>query len=711
MRASPFFDVLMGDSRSYDAWAQEIAGGEWLGREGFYQAPLYPYFLGAIYAVIGRDLLVARLIQGLVGASACVLLGVATARLLSRRAGIVGGFGLALYGPAIFAEGLIQKSVLDLFFACLTLWLATCAAVEPDDLARRRSASERGCLSPRLGWWLALGASIGCFSLTRENGLVVAVAVVLWLLVRGRAGRRERVLRVSAFGAGVLMVLAPVAARNAVVGGELHLTTAQFGPNFYIGNSERADGSYVSLRPGRGDPQYERQDATELAARALGRPVTPGEVSRYWAARALDYIRSNPGGWLRLLGRKFALLWNAGELIDTESQAAHAEWSPVLRLSARIGHFGVIVPLALLGAFVSWPQRRRLEVVYLLLASYAASVLVFYVVARYRYPLVPFLIVLASAGVVGAGRAAAMGSRGVALVGLAAAVVFCNWPLVREDLMRAITESNLATALGEAGRRGEAIEHFRRSLVFWPAYAPAHNNLAALLRSEGRLDEAIEHYHQALEAEPGFGVAHYNLANALLEQGRLAEAIDHFRQALGFDPGWMEAWNNLGIALARAGRLDEAVKAFQRALDLAPGSAEVHCNLGNVLVELGRSGEATEHYRRAVGLKPDYFAAHYELGCALTIQSRLLEAIAHLEQAVEIEPESAEAHNALGVALASVGRLEEAREHFEKSLELRSDFDEARQNLRTLMQPRNMLKKLRSGEHGGADQVRETGAS
>ena len=60
MREAPFFSVLLGDSRGYDEWARRIAEGEWLGTDVFYQAPLYPYFLGAIYTLLGRDLFVVR---------------------------------------------------------------------------------------------------------------------------------------------------------------------------------------------------------------------------------------------------------------------------------------------------------------------------------------------------------------------------------------------------------------------------------------------------------------------------------------------------------------------------------------------------------------------------------------------------------------------------------------------------------------------------
>jgi len=41
IRSSPFFDTLLRDARGYDAWAQQIAGGDWIGQGVFYQAPLY----------------------------------------------------------------------------------------------------------------------------------------------------------------------------------------------------------------------------------------------------------------------------------------------------------------------------------------------------------------------------------------------------------------------------------------------------------------------------------------------------------------------------------------------------------------------------------------------------------------------------------------------------------------------------------------------
>jgi 4-amino-4-deoxy-L-arabinose transferase-like glycosyltransferase len=407
IRRAPFFSVLMGDARGYDDWARRLAGGQWLGGDVFYQAPLYPYFLGTLYSIAGPDLLVVRIVQALLGGAACALLTLAGARLFSRSAGLVAGLALALYAPAIFFDGVIQKTVLDVFFVCLALWLMS-RIITGDADGQRGSGSNqtvRPVSAGRIWQWLFLGLAMGALALTRENAMVLVAVLLVWAWLQPGPGawyrpKAHTIYSAAAFVAGLALLLVPVAVRNYAVGGGFYLTTSQFGSNFFIGNNPKSDGTYMSLRYGRGAPEYERQDATELAEQALGRSLTPSEVSGYWTDRAMGFITSQPGAWLRLLGRKVLLLSNADEMLDTESQETYAEWSFPLRLGAWFGHFGILVPLAVFGMWTAWPDRRRLWVFYAMTFAYAASVIMFYVFARYRFPLVPFLILFAAAGIV-----------------------------------------------------------------------------------------------------------------------------------------------------------------------------------------------------------------------------------------------------------------------------------------------------------------------
>src|SRR5262245_46774615 len=118
----PLFYHLAGDGRTYDEWAQRIAAGDWLGKGVFYQAPLYPYFLGVLQALVGHNLWLIRMVQIILGSLACAVLFLVAQKIFSRAAGVAAGLLLAGYAPAIFFDGLIEKSILDLVLLIALLY-------------------------------------------------------------------------------------------------------------------------------------------------------------------------------------------------------------------------------------------------------------------------------------------------------------------------------------------------------------------------------------------------------------------------------------------------------------------------------------------------------------------------------------------------------------------------------------------------------------
>jgi tetratricopeptide (TPR) repeat protein len=677
MRDSVFATLLLGDSRGYDTWAREIAAGDWMGREVFYQAPLYPYALGAIYAVAGHDVMLVRVLQAAIGAASCAAIWYAGAALVGPRTGLVAGLMLAAYPPAIFFDALIQKSVLDVFFVSLSLAL----------LARAASAGGRGA-------WLGLGMCLGALSLTRENALVLAAIVLFWAgthrdgespRFKGAGYVSPRRAPVVLVALGLALILTPVIARNALVGGGLYLTTSQFGSNLYIGNNPQADGSYVALRAGRGSPEFERLDATTLAEQAQRQRLTPAQVSSYWAGRAWDYIRSDPAGWLALMTRKGRLLVSATEIIDTESQESHAEYSVVLRALGPIWHFGIALPLAIVGAWSLWTARRRLWPLYWMTGAYATSVVIFFVVARYRMPLVPFVLLFAAAGL---GSIVSIVSRhesrdwrpAVALAALA--LVIGNWPLHSSATQRAITENNLGTALQEEGHLDEAINRYRRAVALNGSLTPALNNLGTALRAAGRVEEAIAVYGQALAQDGDAARVQFNLGNARMAARDVAGAVAAFRAAVAADPGYGEAHNNLGEALAATGDVAGATAAFRRAVQLDARAVLPRANLANVLASSGQPAEAAALYREALALEPSNAALHYDYGSLMLEQGAFAAAAAALEESIRLAPDSPSAYNNLGIALASQGQMAGAVRAWQHAVRLKPDFEDARQNLR-----------------------------
>ena len=607
LRDSPFFDFMLGDADTYDRWGVRLAAGDWLGQEGFYQAPLYPYFLGVVYATFGHDYLAIRLVQATLGASACVLLASTGWVLFGRAAGIASGLVLALYAPAIFFDGMIQKSVLDLFFLCVSLRLIAVLVTQTDfGLART---------------WFGLGLATGALVLARENALVLAAVLVVWpffrsgsfpsAFLRSRRGDSQHAHRLFAslaLAAGLACALLPVAVRNQIVGGEFHLTTSQLGTNLFIGNNPDANGSYMPLRPGRGSAKYEREDAIALAEQATGQPLSPSEVSSFWTRRAIDFATSHPTEWLRLMARKFALLGDAIEAVDSEDQYTVATWSWPLRTAGWIDHFGVILPLAVLGIFATWADRRRLAVLYVLMGTYAASVLLFYVFARYRYPLVPFLVLFAGPGLTGSlqfARSASPTLRAMCAATVLAVAVFSNTgTLTSVETMAAVTHYNLGNAYKVHGDPEAAISHYLEALALDETFPEAHHNLSAAYAALGRTGPAEEHLRINLARNPGDALAHNNLANLLMTDNRTEEAVGHYRRALALDPDYSEAYFGLGLALASLEQWSDAARQFRHVYALDPDRVGLQRQLGLALRNAKASTAALPHLLEALRTEP-----------------------------------------------------------------------------------------------------------
>lgn len=531
-------DLILGDAKNYDLRAHRIAGGDWIGDEVFYQAPLYSYFLAVVYRFLGDAPGVVRLVQTALGAASCAILAQAGWRLFGRRAGIAAGLLLALYAPAIFFDSMLQKSCIDVFLVCAMLWILV--EIEPE-----RS----------LGRCFGLGTVLGVLVLSRENALIFGLVLLPWLLRLPAAAGSRRLAYGALFAAGIAVVLMPVALRNWSLSGDFHLTTSQLGHNFFIGNNEAADGTYKPLLQARGDPRVEIQDAIDLAEKLSGRALSRTEVSDFYLQRGLRFIQSHPGDWLALEWRKLRLALNAVELVDTEDQYTHAEWSFVLRWTGAVLHFGLLAPLALLGVCVTWVDRSRLLPLYLLFLAYAAGLLVFYVFARYRMPLVPFLVLFAVAGIARLPDFARSHPRGqLAAVGVATLLlaVFCNWPMIDADRMRSVTHFNIGNELVARDRIEEGVAQYRDAIRLEPGNALANHNLGAVLAGQGDLEGAKEHFERALEIAPGYAQARSNLARvhndlglAQLEAGERERAAASFEEALRVDPGFAQAKRNL----------------------------------------------------------------------------------------------------------------------------------------------------------------------
>lgn len=628
-RSVVFFQHPVVDARAYWDWAGRIAGGDWLGSGVFYQAPLYPYFLALVRRSITDDAIGVRLVQAALGALGCGLLFLAGCRFVSRPVGIIAAGMLTLFAPAVFFDGLIQKAVLDAFLMTALLLALACAAAQPSAMR-----------------WCALGAILGLLALTRENALLLIPVLLVWMIMRNRPySRRTIATWVLLFCVGLAIPLGPVMVRNAVVGGEWALTTSQAGSNFYIGNNPAATGIYEPLRTGRSDTPQEREDATRLAEAASGRALTPGEVSRYWFGRAWAFIRDEPVKWMALLWRKCLLLVNAHEVPDAEDIYIYSESSPLLRSLLFVGHYGILIPLAVAGMALSWRRVAGIRVVHLLVATLSLAIVAFFVFARYRHVLAPPLILFAAIGIIEIVRAIRTGQWRSILPAVALVCVFAipaNWPLFSENNHRATSYSNAGAALSRSGELPAAIAYYRRALQLNPAEPGVHANLGIALGRMGRIDEAIASLHEADRLQPGNADTLRLLGIAHGERRDWPQAVDYLQRAVSADPSSIQSVTNLATALQVIGRDRESIEVLRAGVRSQRSKSPLSALL---------AWQLSTH--------PDDTLRNGAEALTLVESSALVDSNATLE---EIE--------ALAAACAEVGRFNDAVIHQQRAIKL-----------------------------------------
>ncbi len=244
-----------------------------------------------------------------------------------------------------------------------------------------------------------------------------------------------------------------------------------------------------------------------------------------------------------------------------------------------------------------------------------------------------------------------------------------------------MAHNNLAEALTEAGRPGEAIPHLEKALALRPDYPEAENNLANALTETGRPHEAIPHLKKALGLRTDYPEAENNLGDDLSRLGRIKEAIPHLERALKLQPALAEAHNNMGVALMMSGRSAEGIAELEKALQLKPDYPVARFNLGLARANTGHPHEAVPEFAEAVRLKPDYAAAELNWAINLAVTGKLPEAIPHFERAIELSPRDPTARYVFGRALAQAGRWEEAIPNYEQAVQLNPGFADAHLHL------------------------------
>jgi tetratricopeptide (TPR) repeat protein/4-amino-4-deoxy-L-arabinose transferase-like glycosyltransferase len=668
---NPTFRVPIVDAMTYDQMARGVVEGRGITEEFFWQPVFYPLFLSAVYRLSDCSILWAKVIQMALGSITCVLVYRLGTKLFGRSAGILAGVITAVYMPLVFFEGELLATGWAAFWSAAVVLLLIGAKDKPT-VCR--------CFALGLGGALSI--------IVRPVFLPFFAAGCVWLAVRWireKTAAKALAAASASLTAGFLLVTAPVAALSCKVMGRASILPHSGGVNLYIGNNPNYQQT-VAIRPGR---QW-----TKLVELPLRQGITDRyQQQRFFTRKTVEYIRNEPGRFLSGLAHKTVQFVGSREMPRNVDIYLFRKWSRLLLVGVwKVGRFGfpfgLLLPLAVVGLI--YTVRKVAAPVWLFILLYPASVILVFVTARYRTPMVPVMAVLAGAGCAAIGDFL-RGGRWAKLTAAAAVIVAVGmgsslpgpFPAERQTDYEAELYYCLGGALEKLGRIEESIEAYYKAVDLRRDYAEAYHNMALLLTKQKRIEHAVANFNIALKLDPENSDVHKDLGRALFQQGKTDDAVGHYYKAIELEPDNAKAHSYLALALAAQGKLDQAIRYYRAALQLEPNDGDVHYSLAVALQMQGSVDEAIKEYNDALRIYPDLVNAHSNLGVIFAAQGKLDEAVAHFDKALRIKP-AAGIYCNLGIALQSQGKIDKAAEAFRKALAIDPNHKQARRALEKL---------------------------
>lgn len=376
---SPFSNFLLWDSSNYWKWAQEIASGDWLGNTIFHQAPLYPYLLSVFISVFGEILLPIYIFQCCISAAtAAAVYSVCTKITRNNFAGLLAGLLFSLYGMQVFYSTRILSECIAAFLIILTVRLLISGKFY-----------NRTLLS---------GFLMGLLLLVKPH-FILAVPFILFFYAIGFKQRppSELLKKMLFFILPLMLTVSVVTIRNYYVGKEFVLISSNGGEVFYMGNNDKAEGTYMAVDGISRDITFQNEDIISVAHSNSGKKLTRSGVSRYWYKKGISFIWNEPLRYVILEWKKFRNIFSGAERTNMYSMVFE-KYNLTSLLKIPFVNFYLLFPFLCVGLVTALRQWKKYYLLLLFLIVNCLNIMIFFYDTRFFVLTMPLFIVISSTG-------------------------------------------------------------------------------------------------------------------------------------------------------------------------------------------------------------------------------------------------------------------------------------------------------------------------
>ncbi|MFH1862873.1 MAG: glycosyltransferase family 39 protein [bacterium] len=332
-----------------------------------YMAPFYAWLLAAYYWLFGFDLTGMAALQGLVLGGVCWSLGRIGLALGGASVGLLAAFILAVYPEGIFMP---QKFTAEPW---LLLWqvLFVLIAIKYQKTGQRKHVITAGLLA-------------GIAILTKESALLFVPLLLVWIGLQ--MGFTRRLIKDTIVMAAIaICIVAPWTLRNYLVFDEFIPIRTNFWINMWRGNHPGATGTARSWDKRPIDFALDSSYAKEVNSQLIGNEVQREEVYKRFAK---SFISEHPWECARLSLRRFWYYWTIDPTHPLTDSVLY--WGP----------WFILLGFVTVGIYSVRARWRVYSWFFLLIVITTMTYTLTIILPRYRIPLLPGLVLLASEGMV-----------------------------------------------------------------------------------------------------------------------------------------------------------------------------------------------------------------------------------------------------------------------------------------------------------------------
>lgn len=341
--------------------------------------PLYPLVLSISSRFGGTTFFDHKMFSLVIGTALVALVGVVARRVAQpdrrHHVAIVAMVLAAIYPNLWIIDGVLFPEGLMALCTTATVW-----------------AAFRWKSTPARRWAVAMGLLTGLAALTRGEGLLLSILLIVPLVMTTReVSLRRRVSHVAWAAIACLVVLAPWAIRNAR-SFEVSVPLSTNGNELFVyaNCDEVYSGKFLGFW------SFDCQE--KLREQGIDATGDEAEKSLFWRRVGFDYARENIGELPKVIAARIGRQWDVFRPIQ------NTEFAPIEGRDKQAARAGLLMYYGLAAlSIVGVRQLRRRRVTLIPFAALFISVTLTaayaYGTTRFRVPVEPALCVLAAVGI------------------------------------------------------------------------------------------------------------------------------------------------------------------------------------------------------------------------------------------------------------------------------------------------------------------------